>query len=183
MKIMNRKNIFFSVLGLLVLSAFFVTGMIYNENNGSTNSAQELGYHGSVVISVNDEVVDSGSNVLYNTGAEAIEVSLGTGSADAFDWIELGDADLAAETPDAAKTEAYTAHDADGLSVAEGTVASNGNGNWSIWKTFESTAASQDMNVTRLQNAAGVDLAGKAFTHVTLEDGDAVTINWTIWVS
>jgi len=184
---MEKRWLFIPIFALLLIGVFSIGVSI---NNPSTDIQNSINYEGTVCIKVtraDGTIEDNGCahNTLYNTGAEAIEDYLadGTGGGDAFDWIELCDSDIGCDIPTAGKTEAYTAHAADGLSIAEGTVTDNGNGNWSVFHTFTSTAASQDTNVTRLVNADGDDLAGVAFTLVTLEDGDAISVNWTVSVS
>lgn len=146
-------------------------------------------WHGKVCTSVlrtdgNYEDNGCSSNVLYDTGAEAIEDYLadGTGAGDAFDWIELCNTTADCGVPVAAKTESYNAYALAGLAEAAGTVSDLGNGNWSVFYTFTATDDGLLTNATRLRNADGDDLAGNSFTLVTLQTSDQLTINWTVWV-
>ena len=183
---MKNKNFIIPFFTVLVISAFIIGVSVPNNPSSSDNNAQNIVYDSSVCVYKNGDLVGPcSSNVLYNLGAEAIESYLadGDGAGDAFDFIELGDAAAAAGEPEAAQGEAYTAHNADGLAKAAGTVLDVGNGNWSVSYTFTSTGEDQLTNVTRLLNGDADTLAGNSFTLVTLQTSDQLTINWTVWVA
>jgi len=156
------------------------------QNTESTQTG--INYEGSVEVThrnADGEILmqESSHNVLFNTGAEAIESYLadGTGAGDAFDWIELCDATNATcDEPGADSTEDWTAWADSGLSGSVGTVGDSGNGNWSVWKVFTSTASGVLTNVTHLTNDDDDEFAGNSFTLASLEIADTITINWTI---
>jgi len=184
----NKKYITIPILAVLLLGVFAV-GLAVNPT--ITNSVGDEISYGSMVckqVTRADGTIEPKEcehNVLYDTGKEAIEDYLmeGTGGGDAFDWIELGDANLVIGDPSAGKAEDYTAHAADGLSTAAGTTGTNAaSGNWTIYHEFTSTGDAQVTNVSRLQNGAGVDLAGNKFTLVTLQTGDKLNVTWDVWV-
>jgi len=188
---MKNKKFLFIPLFMVVLVGVFVMAFSMGSdlNNNPTNS-QMIGYNSMVCKEVTRadgtvEPKDCSHNILYTTGKEAIEVSLGTGSADAFDWIELCDSVAAGcGVPQADSSETYTAHGADGLEAVAGTVGSNApSGNWSVWNTFTATADNQLTNVSHLTNDADVELAGNNFGLVNLSNGDSLLLNWTIWVT
>ena len=180
----------FAVLLVGIFAMAFSIGANSVDINPTNNLA--IGYNSMVCTEVTRadgslEDLGCSTNQIFDTGKEEIEDYLGegTGAGDAFDWIELCDSVAAGcGTPVAGKSETFTAHAADGLSAVAGTVGSNApSGNWSIWNTFTSTAHNQLTNVSRLQNANGDDLAGNAFGLVNLSNGDALLVNWTIWVT
>lgn len=180
------------ILGAVLAIGAFSGTPAYDGGIGSSESVE---YTGDVYIRHTDAegnilFEERGHNVLYNTGKEAIEDYLadGGGGSDAFDWIELCNASSATGcgVPAADKSEAYLALAECGLSEVAGTVGDNSgtvNGNWSIWYEFTSTCDNVKVNVTRLRNADGDDLAGNSFTLATLQNGDKLLVNWTVWVT
>jgi len=187
---MEKINKFLLSSLVLVLGIVLVVGFsLPNMNFSPQVNSQGIDYEGSVCVThtnADGEVLSNecNHNVLFTTGAELIETALGTGTADACDWIELCNATAGCGTPEADSSEAYTAYGAIcGLNAVAGTVASNGDGNWSVSNTFTSTCDNILTNVTHLTNDNDDEFAGNSFTLVTLQSSDQLLINWTISVS
>jgi len=193
-----KKEYSIPILAILFICSVFVVASLINNNSiPENNLGASINYGSDVCISTTGdfegrktplgelELIQCEHNVLYDTGAEAIEDYLadGSGGSDAFDWIELCNATAGCGTPQADKSEAYTAFASAGLSEVAGTVGDNGNGNWSVAHTFTATEDDLLTNVTRLRNDDGDDLAGNFFTLVNLQTDDQLLVNWTVWVS
>jgi len=188
----NKKDVFYltAIFSLTVAFAFLLNYDVLP--NLGNNIMTGVNYDANVCVThtnAEGEIVSNqcSHNVLYDTGAEFIEQLLGNETAsDAADVIVLCNASAAAscETPNAGKTESFTNMTSCGLVATTGAYSSNGNGNWSISKTFTSSCDSVITNVTRLKtNSSNTDLAGNNFTLVSLESSDQITINWTIGVT
>jgi len=188
MKQSNKAYLFMGFVFVFALGLVISSSMITPNN---VNSQEGVNYQGDVCVThrnadgkiLSDEC---SHNVLFTTGAEAIEDYLadGSGGGDAFDWIELCDATNATcGNPIAASSEAWTAWTDSGLSKAVGAVQDNGDGSWNVWKTFTSTADGVLTNVTHLTNDDDDEFAGNNFTLATLQDLDTITVNWTLSVS
>jgi len=195
----NPKKLFYILPFFAVLFLVGVFAFTQDNSKVPNNVEDSIGYKASVqVFTTGDfegretephidelEYLGESSNVLYHTGREGIEGLIGgADGADAFDWIEMGNASTDAETPLADKSEGYTPYGAVcGMDVVAGDYDTlGGNGNWTISTTFTATCDDVLTNVTRLQNAGGDDLAGNEFTLVTLQTSDTLLINWSVWV-
>jgi len=194
----NRKTFlvpFFAIL--FIFSVVGVASLMNNNPNQGNSLGNSINYGADVqVFTTGDfegretplgemELVNQGHNVLYDTGEEVIEQYLGAGAGggDAFDWIEMCNATAGCGEPVAGKTEAHNAFAGCGLENVVGSYSSIGNGNWSISKTFTATCDALETNMTRLRNDDDDDLAGNNFTLVTLQNGDTLLLNWTIYVT
>jgi len=126
------------------------------------------------------------SNDMVNIGFEWIELQLGSDSptAVAAQWISLS---LDATAPAAGWTQIPAEIVADGLERADGTYGSTGIGAWEIVHEFTASATLTDVRLTGLQWAlAPLDgnlMAANTFAPVTLNNGDKLTITWTITLS
>lgn len=186
---MRLKRIY--LVSLLLVISLFVVLSIYNlpvNPIDTSGTSQGINYESQVCIFKNDELIQCNHNVLFNNGAEAIEQDLGNGVINGpFKNISLCNSTTAAGvncgTVTAGQTEAYNLFSAGGLIQGAGTYFSNGNGNWTISKTFTATANSLTTNVTKLSNITGYNLSGNSFTAVSLNIDDQITINWTIWIT
>lgn len=183
----NKNQLVFGAL--IIMLGVFVLGIGFQKTNVPLDNSQGIDYEGSVCVThtnADGEILmhECDHNVLFNTGKELVETAIGTGTADACDWIELCNATAGCGTPTADSSEDYTAYGAIcGLDKVAGTVTSNGVGNWSVYNTFTSTCDSIVTNVTHLLNDADDEFAGNSFTLVTLQTNDQLTINWTVSVS
>jgi len=191
---MKKRYLFLIPLFAILLVGAFAMAFSIGANSRDVNptNLQSIEYNSMVcteVIRADGTSYDNGCshNLLFDSGKEAIEAYLGagTGAGDAFDWIELCDQGAGVcENPQANGGEVYTAHALDGLVKVAGTQASNAaSGNWSVWNEFTSTADNQLTNVSHLINAGDTELAGNSFTDVTLQNGDKLLVNWTIFVT
>lgn len=193
---MEKKHLLLIPAFALLILGVFVLASINNDSVPPTNVGESVEYHANVCVSTTGDfegretplgeyaLVECSSNVLYTTGKELIEQSIGNeATADACDWIELCDADVGCGTPEAGSGEAYTAITDRGLAKAVGTYSSNGDGNWTISKTFTASGSTVNTNVTHLINGADAEFAGNSFTLVSLEPSDTLLLNWTVWVS
>ena len=132
------------------------------------------------------ELVGINHNLLTDAGAEAIEQILGQGTSySAYNYIALDDASSGGGTPASGDTTLESEYTNSGLSRASGTYGSlAGNGNYSIYHTFTSSANDKTTNVTGLFNQSTVAgsgmLAINSFTLVTLQSADQLCVNWTI---
>ena len=157
------------------------------EVQSGIDSQVGINYKGDVCVThknADGEILmnECNHNVLFNTGAEAIETYLTDGrGTDGFDWIEVCDATNATcGNPQADSSEDWTAWTDSGLTGVAGTVGDNGNGNWNISTTFTSTADGVLTNVTHLTNDDDDEFAGNNFTLATLQTSDTLTVTWEI---
>ena len=189
MKMTKKKALFIPVF-LLAIIGVFAFAMIPSANIDNTDSVS-ITYHSNVCKTVTRadgtvEPTDCSHNLLFTSGKELIETYLGDtgGASDEVDQISLCDSDTASNcgTPVVGASETFLTITDRGLSETTGTYASVGDGNWTISNTFTATAAVKTAG-TRIQNTAGINFAGNAFTEVSLQSGDSLTISWNVWVS
>ena len=194
-----EKKYFLIPVFAIVLVGVFSLGFSVNNNPISDSLGSVLEYNSMVTIETTGEfegretplglweVVSQSSNVLYNTGKEAIEDYLmeGAGNNDAFDWIQLCNASTSScGAPSAGKTEAYSLHTTCGMVGVAGTAGTNAaSGNWTVYNEFTSSCDNTKTNVSRLVNDDDDDLAGNSFTMVTLQNGDKLNVTWDVWVT
>jgi len=133
---------------------------------------------------IKDGVAINNAGVLTNIGKDWIEDQLGdTPSTDPAKWISLSSD---SSTPSATWTQIPNELTSDGLSRAEGTYSSTGTGQWKIEYQFTATGTVSNVQLTGLNWAASGDnnlLCADTFTPVTLNNGDKLTVTWTITVS
>lgn len=131
-----------------------------------------------------NELIQCEHNVLTNVGRNATRELIGASNGAAFDYIQLGNAATGGTVVAATDTALDSNHSADGLQLAQGAYAvDNGNGNWSISKTFTAGTDTMLTNKTGLFNDTDWDkvmLAVNTFTLATLMTTDTITINWSI---
>lgn len=182
---MNKRNYLFFAIPLLL--AFVFAFSVVNFNTPIEDNPLSIKYNSNVCVYKNNELLgECYSNLVTTAGLNAIKDGLGQGSLPAaYDYVALCNATAGCTDPAAGDTALDNEYAAGGLSRAQGTYSSNGNGNWTISKTFTATADSLVTNMTGLFNASssGTMLAENNFTSVTLQTNDQLTINWTIWVS
>ena len=177
------------VLGLVGAIAAFVV-----DQEQSPETVTSLSLRGKVVVEAYhyDEATgtyvlfyrDESSNLMVTIGFDWVEDQLGDSpSNDPAKWISLS---LSTSSPAAGWTQIPTEIAADGLSRASGTYSSTGVGTWTIIAEFNATATHIDVQLTGLQSADTGDgnlVAANTFTPVTLNNGDALTITWTMELS
>lgn len=180
-------------LGLSVLFCFAVfVGGSFKSNPEEATDSTSIHYNAEVCVSHIDKdgtLVSSecSHNLLYDSGKTIIKTYLGDtgGTGDEVDQIRLCNATATSScgTPVAGATEAFNPIETCGLQKTTGTYLSFGDGNWSIYKEFTSTCNDVQTNLTRLENSATTNFSGNTFSLVTLQNGDKLTINWTIGIS
>ena len=185
------KKIFIIPALLLAVIGVFAFAMIPLSMDNSSPDSISIEYNTNVCKTVTRadgtvEPTECDHNLLYNSGKELIEAYLGDtgGATDEVDQISLCDSATPTNcgTPAADASETFLTITDRGLSETTGTYASLGVGNWTISNTFTATASVTTAG-TRLQNTAAVNFAGNAFTEVSLESGDQLSIEWNIWIS
>lgn len=131
------------------------------------------------------QLVDCSHNVLYSNGQNMTRDLLTQFNGNPIKNISLCNASAACGTPVAAASESYTTFANCGLASVNTTtfnIVPTSNGNWSITNTFTSTCDGVNTTATRLLNVTNSLFAGNAFTLVTLQTNDQLTVNWTISV-
>lgn len=186
---MDKRYFLIPILVILLIGVFVISFPKKEIPQGSL--AGTIDYHSNICKTViradgTIEPTECSSNVLYNTGKEVIEsyIGAGGGGGDAVDWIELGNASASTGTPQADKSEDYTAYGAVcGLDKVAGTYNSlTSNGNWTIHNEFTSTCDGVNTSMVRFVNADGDDFSGNEFSLVTLQTDDKLLINGTFWI-
>lgn len=120
--------------------------------------------------------------VLTTIGKNYIEDQLGDSAGAEADYIALSND---ATEPTAAYTQLVDEIAANGLTRAQGTYASTGDGTWTITKEFTASGA-QSCRTTSLNWSASGDnnmLFGDDFSSVTLANADKITIVFSLSVS
>ncbi len=187
----NKYNIL-GILGLLFISVFMfnlisVTDII--SQSPETLTGDNIEYHSSVctsVLRVDGTHEDNGcsKNLLTDAGKNLIKDMLSSGSGAGVDYIGLCNSTAGCTSPEAGDTALDNEYTSSGLTRVQATYGSLGTGNWSEVTTFTATVDDLSTNMTGLFNASsgGTLFAENAFTLVTLQTNDQLTINWTIWV-
>lgn len=197
------KRFFYAIPFIILLGVILVVSFVPSspnaqvDNSNVKNSIDREGYF--CITTTGDfigretspheginEIVGCTHNLLTTAGQNGIEDMLRLGTGSAYDYIALCNSTAACTPPAAGDTTLDNELAAGGFTRAQGTTGDNGNGNWSVWKTFTSTAAyTITTNMTGLFNASsgGTLMAENSFTEVSLENSDQLTINTTIDVS
>jgi len=133
---------------------------------------------------IKDGVALNNAGVLTDIGKDWIEDQLGDSpSADPAKWISLSND---SSSPSSTWTQIPNELTSDGLTRTAGTYSSLGTGQWKIEYQFTATGTVNDVQLTGLNWAASGDnnlLCADTFTAVTLNNGDKLTVTWTITVS
>lgn len=186
----NMKNkhqnllLFFGAFAVLLFLAFIVTSSP-SPNVVSQTQGLHHGDHWCTQILRADGTLESpvcGENTYTNAGKNATRDYLwGTAGAN-FDYLALGNKTATSSTSTTLDGE----YAGGGLQRAQGTIYNLAQaGNVTVSKTFTSTANNLLVNTTALFNATsgGTLFAGFSFTSATLQTGDKIIINATIWSS
>jgi len=182
----TKKRYLFPAVFLIMVVGIFA---VYNFNPVPIpeGTGGHIEYNSMVCISKNDEVLQCSPNVLYNDGKDIVrDMLLGSGGAtNNVTNMSLCNASVGSagcEKPVAAATETFTYYDACGLTEAPGTTGALANGNYSVWHQWTSSCDGRLVNATRLGNWSD-NFAGLNFSLVTLDNGDKLTVNWTIYIT
>ena len=190
---MNKTKIYvISGLSLFVLLSVFI--LVVNSSHSINNQPQKDNtissvWHTQVCNGITRsngsyESLGCSHNLVTNAGLEGIEQIIGNGANyGTMNYIGLSNASAGSLAPAAGDTTLDNEYAAGGLTRAIGTYNSNGNGNWTISKTFTATLNNLLINKTGLfnQSSAGLLFAENTFTLATLQINDQITTNWTIW--
>lgn len=166
------------------------------QRNAGLNLEVETGYCMHITIEVvrangayeliKDGVAINNAGELMDIGADWIEDQLGDSpSTDPAKWISVS-TNSSSLPGDGSWTQIPNEIVANGLERAAGTYASVGVGSWTISYQFTASATHTDVQLTGLQWASSGDnnlVGADTFTPVSLEDGDKLTVTWTITVS
>lgn len=191
------KKIVAGFLALFALCIFSI-GLIFSVQSfapamgSDISDSDSIKYHSSVCTAVvradgTYEPNGCSSNTLTTAGKNLIKNALAFGgTVGNVTYIGLCNASgPGCNASSADNTILDDEYAAGGLSRGGGNYASQGTGNWSVYKTFTATANNLLTNKTGLFNNSAADtlFAENTFTLVTLQTNDQLTINWTIWVS
>lgn len=202
---MKNTHLLFGVL-CLILGAFIVLSFSTSVIPTASTS-QGIAYHSRVCIYENrwnselqqydgQKLIECDHNNLTVVGKNTIRDILGAFNPSAtpgnFTFIGLGNSSAVWTVSDANLTldNLYNITSGAGLNMSAGNyVVQTGVGNWSVYKTFTATTNNLKTNVTILANSTECCVlnysmfAWKTFSDVTLQSGDQILVNWTIWVS
>jgi hypothetical protein len=192
MKKQMKVIAFLSILSIILFSAFLISlpGKV------PTEYSEGIGYHSSVctyIVREDGQMVDNGCshNLLTNAGANAIRDALTTDATTvSFSYIGLCNASFGGDCNGTNIADESLYHEfpagANGLNrTNEATFLPLGIGNWSYSRTFVAGEDNMVTNKTGIFNATsgGTMLAVNTFTTSTLQTGDQITVNWSIWVA
>ena len=155
----------------------------------ATTTADSLGPHGYVVVSAkhadgSEFYHEESHNLITTAGKDFIAAQIGSTSpgANGANYIALTNTAI---TPAAGDTTLSGEITTNGLARAQGTYAHTaGQNTFTVSKTFTATAT-QSAQAAGLFTAssAGTMMAENTFTSVTLNNGDQLTLTWTITLS
>ncbi len=190
---MKFAPILLVLFGIILLGGMFAVTTL-SEPASSTPSST-INFNSRLCIGVvrEDGTVEDGpgcqKNLLFDTGKNLTRQYLFDvgGGTDEIDQIHLCNASTGGGdcgTVTAAGAEGWLEYAAGGLTAATATYTNLSEaGNCSLYNEFTATENNMIVNATRLSNTAGQNFSGANFTAVTLNSGDKLTINWTIWVT
>jgi len=199
----QKKIVLFSslfIFGVMLgMIGLYAVNSIAVVPENSVNSQTGLTWNGRACVQVERadgtlEPTYCNHNLLYNSGANAIRDRLGSAGAGAMIDIALCNATnlTGSRSPaagDVLKSSTLSSGceliQTCGLANISGTygVLGSGNGNMSIYNQFTSTCSGLNVNVTKLRNSSGTNIAGLEFTQASLNNGDKITINWTVYIT
>jgi len=182
---MKKKNILALVAAIPIFLIFIVYPPVQQPINKSIISKSPLEYKATVCIYKNGELIECKTNTLTDIGKEFIEDQLLNPQIEnKTQYIALSNvtADCSASATKLANEFTYG-----GLAKAECTVTDTGIGSWNCSHEFTSTDYMQAVQVASLNwnaTAQQDDMFSCAtFTSTNLENGDKLTITWTISIS
>ena len=176
---MRKRTIILPILALVLAGLFLIPmeGLNFTGDVGLEIHVEMWHYRDGELISYSHH-----PGVLTTLGQNWIEDQLGDSPAtDPAKWIAVSND---AGSPSAAWIVIPSEITTGGMGRAVGTYVDNGDGAWNITKTF-SPSASGSCQLTGLYWALAGDflLCADTFTQVNYEDGDSVTIKWSLSAS
>ena len=175
-----------TVLMLVLVAGLFIGISTIKVPGTKDNVDQGLKYTGWVCVAKNDEPATCSHNLITNQGKNAIKNALTNGSTGLAINITVSNMTAAVATDTALPGYAAVCFADSAMCGTNGTVGSNGVGNWSVWKTFTATNAmtynTTGLDITEAAGAATL-FAGNTYTAVALQPNDQLSINWTIYVT
>jgi len=179
-----RRNIKFGLTFAIFALCFLGYSLFQFERTNSYNTEFNLEIHVEMWHYRNNILLSYSHHpgTLTNLGANWIEDQLGDSpGADPAKWIALSND---AASPDPAWTTIPNEITTGDMARAAGTYADDGTGQWNITKSF-SPSETGSCRLTGLYWASTGDylLCADTFTVINYEDGDTVTIKWSISVS
>ena len=197
MKKERKQNLSIAMLLALTMAVSFGIGTLISPAS-TTPIGDNLGFKGGTYCVCKNSATgecyegmagaECHHNTLTNAGKNATRAYLTTnwaGGKGNFTVLALSNV-----TPNFVDVLNFTQEMAGGLARGKAsllTYDANGNGNWSLVKTWTADGQFLSVNTTGVFNntAAGLPtmLCGGTFTAVNLETSDTLTINYTLWVS
>ena len=191
---MNRKPVLISAT---VLAAFLLAAVsaAYISMQGMTLSSEPLKVSGHIVLTIHRvdgsiEVYETDNTVMTN-GKTYVRDALTDGATVAeVQYIALSTDTTA--TPPATWTNLPSEVTGNGLDRATGALSDDGDTGFKVEKTFTATAQQLNIQMSGLcwgANSGGATpddgtlFAAAHFTSVNLEDGDSLTVTWTITIT
>jgi len=182
---MKKKNILALVAAIPIFLIFIVYPPVQQPINKSIISKSPLEYKATVCIYKNGELIECKTNTLTDIGKEFIEDQLlNPQTENVTKYITLSNV-----TGDCTSTATKLANEFTygGLGKAECTITDTGIGSWNCSHTFTATDYMESVQVAGLNwnaTAEQPDMFSCAtFTSVNLENGDKLTIVWSISIS
>ena len=201
MELKNKKLIGAAVLGIVIVLVAFSAGYSMNLTNRDVSLIVDVGTYSAhiniylqragsdEVICIKDGVALDNAGQITNIGKDFIEGKI-SDSAYGNNTKFADDISLSADAgaPAIGWTEIPAEIAADGLDRSHATYASTGLGVWTVSHQFTASAQIVDVQLTGLQwdptDESNNDLlAADTFTAVTLENGDKLTVTWTVTVT
>jgi len=181
------------ITGLMatLLLAVFAIGLSGNNSEGivtpmeivpETTVLEPINYGSNVCVSVNDEFVGCQHNVITTNGLNYVKDCIGNGGTNDINTLALGNT----TAPVVGETALAGLWASCGLTKAEATYNTNGDGNWSQAYTWTSTCDNVVVNTTalyKLNTVEGMFAGGALSAPTTLQTNDKLQINYTTWVS
>jgi len=184
----KTKNIkliaLFSVIVLAMLSIGLGIGGVV-EDTSQTKTSDGITEYSLVRVYKNSELVGQNHNLITNIGKDMIKLATGNPTSIVTNATVqvLGNT----SAPAVGDTTLSGIISNCGLTGKPGSYSSNGasNGNWTLSSTWTSTCNNLVVNTTGLYNmtTSGNLFAGTSFTSTTLQSGDVITVNYTVWVA
>jgi len=175
------------IIGIVVAMVLATTAAAMNYDSMIKPAVKQIFdvglYHTNVCAYVNDELTGCEHNIWMDLGKNATAQYLGNvPGASGFKLISLGNG----TTPAAGDTGLNNEINDCGLANVTGEYEKLGANiaNWTIGNQWTSSCDGVTVNTTGLFNGTGgTYFAGSDFTDANLNNGDKLTVNYTIWIT